>query len=323
MISLNERLSLLQKAFGKCVLSRDGTNVAMRCVNPGCGSRSDMSKLKLVIKLDEELYHCWVCGSKGRKILPLFYKHAPSYVEQAKELFSKTAIGKIEVKVEDQKVELPSGFLLLINNLHSRDPDVKAIFRYLSARGIDERDLWRFKLGTTTSGRCRRRVIFPSLNYDGDINFWVARTIDEDRKPKYLNSKTAKKIVIFNEADIDFKKQLTLVEGPFDLVRCDVNATCILGSSLAETHALFHECARNLTPILLALDADMQEKTQKIAKLLYSAGCEVKILPLGNNSDVGEMTKEQFKLQKQQSYSWNPIDSLYQKISAIKSGSVI
>ena len=102
-----------------------------------------------------------------------------------------------------------------------------------------------------------------------------------------------------------------------------MNATCILGSSLAETHALFHECARNLTPILLALDADMQEKTQKIAKLLYSAGCEVKILPLGNNSDVGEMTKEQFKLQKQQSYSWNPIDSLYQKISAIKSGSVI
>jgi hypothetical protein len=67
----------------------------------------------------------------------------------------------------------------------------------------------------------------------------------------------------------------------------------------------------------------MQQKTQKIASLLYSAGCDVKILPLGSYSDVGEMTKDQFLAQKELAYVWNPIDSLHQKISAIKSGSII
>jgi hypothetical protein len=323
MISLSERLSLLQKAFGKCVLSRDSTNVAIRCVNPECGSRSDTSKLKLVIKLNNELYHCWVCGIKGRSVLPLFQKYAPAHVGRAKDIFSKTNLKAVEVDDTPQEVELPNGFLLLAKNLHSKDPDVRAIFRYLSSRGITEKELWRFKLGTSKSGNCRRRVIFPSLNIEGKINYWVARAIDEDRKPKYLNSRTAKKLVVFNEADLNFKKQLTIVEGPFDLVRCNDNTTCILGSSLSKSHALFQECARNLTPILLALDADMQQKTQKIASLLYSAGCDVKILPLGSYSDVGEMTKDQFLAQKELAYVWNPIDSLHQKISAIKSGSII
>ena len=323
MISLSERLSLLQKAFGKCVLSRDSTNVAIRCVNPECGSRSDTSKLKLVIKLNNELYHCWVCGIKGRSVLPLFQKYAPAHVGRAKDVFSKTNLKAVQVDDTPQEVELPNGFLLLAKNLHSKDPDVRAIFRYLSSRGITERELWRFKLGTSKSGNCRRRVIFPSLDIEGKINYWVARAIDEDRKPKYLNSRTAKKLVVFNEADLNFKKQLTIVEGPFDLVRCNDNTTCILGSSLSKSHALFQECARNLTPILLALDADMQQKTQKIASLLYSAGCDVKILPLGSYSDVGEMTKDQFLAQKELAYVWNPIDSLHQKISAIKSGSII
>ena len=323
MISLSERLSLLQKAFGKCVLSRDSTNVAIRCVNPECGSRSDTSKLKLVIKLNNELYHCWVCGIKGRSVLPLFQKYAPAHVGRAKDVFSKTNLKAVQVDDTPQEVELPNGFLLLAKNLHSKDPDVRAIFRYLSSRGITEKELWRFKLGTSKSGNCRRRVIFPSLDIEGKINYWVARAIDEDRKPKYLNSRTAKKLVVFNEADLNFKKQLTIVEGPFDLVRCNDNTTCILGSSLSKSHALFQECARNLTPILLALDADMQQKTQKIASLLYSAGCDVKILPLGSYSDVGEMTKDQFLAQKELAYVWNPIDSLHQKISAIKSGSII
>ena len=32
----------------------------------------------------------------------------------------------------------------------------------------------------------------------------------------------------------DWKKELTLVEGPFDLFKCDTNATCLLGSHFTE-----------------------------------------------------------------------------------------
>ena len=323
MISLRERLSLLQKAFGKCVLANDGVNVAMRCVNPKCDSRSDPSKLKLAVKLDEELYHCWVCDFRGKKILPLFRRYAPTYVDSAKELFSGEGRRNEPLEVHEENIELPRGFLLLAQHLGSRDPDVKAVLRYLTIRGITERDLWRFRLGTTTFGRTRRRVIFPSLKPDGDLSYWVARAIDGERKPKYLNSKATKKNVVFNEIDIDFSKRVTLVEGPFDLVKCDDNATCLLGSSLGRSYALFHACARLRTPVLLALDSDMPEKTQKIAGMLYEAGCVVEVLPLGKFVDVGEMSKEEFVAQKRAAYLWNPMDSLHQKISAIKSGSII
>ena len=323
MISLRERLSLLQKAFGRCVLANDGVNVAVRCVNPKCDSRSDPSKLKLTVKLDDELYHCWVCDLKGRRILPLFRKYAPAHLAAARELFSREGTQKRPVDVVEVSVEIPPGFLLLAKNLNSRDPDVKAVLRYLTTRGITEEDLWRFRLGTTVRGRTRRRVIFPSLKSDGEINYWVARTIDENRKPKYLNSKAAKKTVVFNEIDIDFHKRLTLVEGPFDLIKCDENATCLLGSSIGKTYSLFHECARFRTPVLLALDSDMPEKIQKMAKMFYETGCEVEILPLGKFADVGEMSRKQFVFQKQLAYTWTPMDSLYQKIFAIKSGSII
>ena len=193
----------------------------------------------------------------------------------------------------------------------------------MTSRGVSERDLWRYRLGTTVFGRTRRRVIFPSLDKNGELNYWVARAIDSDRKLKYMNSKAAKKAVIFNEIDIDFKKRLTLVEGPFDLIKCDDNATCLLGSAVGSSYALFQECARNKTSILLALDADMPQKIQKIASSFYKAGCDVEVLPLGKFSDVGEMTQQEFLEQKKLAEIWNPMDSLIQKISSIKSGSII
>lgn len=323
MISLRERLRLLQKAFGKCMLANDGVNVSMKCVNPSCGSRSDPSKLKLTVRLDDERYHCWVCDLKGRRVLHLFYKYAPSYADSAKELFIKDVKSLKQDEDKQEEIKLPNGFSFLANSLQSRDPDIRAVLRYLSSRNISERDLWRYRLGTTKSGRTRRRVIFPSLSDDGDLNYWVARTIDKDKNPKYLNSKTIKKDVIFNEIDLDFRKKMTLVEGPFDLIKCDDNATCLLGSALNPSYALFQEIARFRTPIVLALDSDMPDKTQKIASLLYGVGCDVEILQLGKFSDVGEMSKNEFLSLKNSAKIWNPMDSLLQKISSIKSGSII
>jgi len=323
MISLRERMSLLQKAFGKCVLANDGVNASLRCVNHNCNSRLNHTKLKLVIKLDEELYHCWVCGLKGRKILTLFRKYAPSYFDQAKEIFSYDNITQKQIDIIKEEVKLPKGFLLLASNLDSKHPDVKAVLKYLKTRDITIQDMWYYRLGTTTFGRTRRRVIFPSLNLDGDVNYWVARIIDEGKTYKYCNSKATKKTIIFNEINIDFTKRLTIVEGPFDLVKCDENAICLLGSDLNEKYSLFRECAKHRTPILLALDADMPIKIQKISKALHMAGCNIKIMPLGKFSDVGEMSKEQFIEQKRLAYNWDPIDQLYQKISGIKNGTIL
>ena len=151
----------------------------------------------------------------------------------------------------------------------------------------------------------------------------VARSIDPANKLKYLNAKVPKKSVIFNEINIDWSKELTIVEGPMDLIKCDPNATCLLGSHLSEEYALFQKIVKNSTPVLLALDPDMKLKTQEYAKKFSSYGVPVRVLGLGDFADVGEMSKNEFLTAKADAHSWKTEDRLYQLIDSINSGSIL
>jgi hypothetical protein len=76
------------------------------------------------------------------------------------------------------------------------------------------------------------------------------------------------------------------------------------------------------TPILLALDSDMMKESHKIARLLSSFGCEVRIFNNSTEKDVGEMTKKEFLEIRSRSPKWSRDSSLMFKISSLKSGSI-
>ena len=97
---------------------------------------------------------------------------------------------------------MPDGFILLAEAREHPDPDVKASIKYAELRGMSTRDLWYFKMGTVLNGRFRRRVIIPSFDDQGDLNYFVARSYDDNWK-KYLNPEASKDI-IFNELYLDF-----------------------------------------------------------------------------------------------------------------------
>ena len=61
----------------------------------------------------------------------------------------------------------------------------------------------------------RRRVIIPSFDSEGFLNYFTARAIDESTR-KYVNPKVKRTDIIFNELNVDWKKELVIVEGPFD-----------------------------------------------------------------------------------------------------------
>ena len=185
------------------------------------------------------------------------------------------------------------------------------------------RDIWYFKLGTCASGRFRRRVIFPSFNDDGTLNYYTARSIDQDTKMKYINASVPKKTVLFNDINIDWSRPLTLVEGPFDLTKSTYNSTCLLGSHLPEDGILFNKIVKNKTPINLALDPDAIQKSHNIAKLLFSYDVNVKIVNVPKGKDVGDMTRKSFTTLVERSTPWRSDDRLKVLISKIKTGSVI
>lgn len=163
----------------------------------------------------------------------------------------------------------------------------------------------------------------PSFDEDGNLNYYVGRSIDDDTKMKYVNAKVPKKTVIFNGINIDWKSELTLVEGPMDLVKCNDNATCLLGSSLGESYALFENIVRNGTPVLLAMDPDAAGKAQEIAKRLAYYGIDVRVLDVAPFDDVGEMSRDDFVIAKKNAKRWSHNDRLFHMIKSLKSGSII
>ena len=162
----------------------------------------------------------------------------------------------------------------------------------------------------------------PSFDVEGELNYYTARSIDSDGAKKYINSKVKRKDVIFNEINIRWNEPLTLVEGPFDLMKCNWNATAMLGSYLDESYLLFQKIVKNQTDVILAMDADAVEKRHKIAQKLRSYGVDVKYLDLGTFDDVGEMSKTEFTTALQRAKSWSAVSFLNAKIGKIRSSSM-
>ncbi len=316
---LKKRVKLIRDAFQDVSLDRDGVNVAVSCVNKKCSTYSKPHKKKLCLRVDNEFYHCWSCGMKGKGLARFFQVNKPRFASLATSLFSKVVKGKEE---EKQKLFLPDGFSLLASLSAGSDPDLRACRNYVLSRGLSEKHLWYFRMGATPIGRFRRRVIIPSFDDEGFVNYFTARSIDESTR-KYLNPRVKRAEIVFNEINIDWNSELTIVEGPFDLVKSTQNSTCLLGSTLTEHHDLFQKIVKNMTPVVLALDPDAILKTQKIAALLSSYSVDVKIADIGEFEDVGSMPVGEINTVVEASRPWNQNDRLRSLISTIKSGSLI
>ena len=136
----------------------------------------------------------------------------------------------------------------------------------------------------------------PSFDSSGNLNYFTARAIDKDRKPKYDNPDVDKNPVVFNDINLVWTKQVVLVEGPFDLVKCPENTTALLGSELDERHEIFNKILINNTPVALALDGDMWDtKTPKIAKKLAEYDVDYVVVDVRAWGDPGSMSKAEFE----------------------------
>lgn len=322
--SVSDSIAFFESIFGKGRISSNGINFDVRC--PICAP-TDPTKKKLSIRTDTSANHCWVCGWKARSIIPLIKKFgSENHVFAFKEIFGITdkdaqlITGELEQK---QKVKLPEDFTLL-TLANEMDPDVKACWRYLYSRGLSDRDAWYFKLGISNELRWKRRVIMPSFNENGELNYFVARAIDKDKKPKYDNPDVDKNPIVFNEINVDWSKRLTLVEGAFDLVKCPENSTALLGSDLDERHEIFNKILLNETPIALSLDGDMwDKKTPKVVKKLEEYNIDVIVVDVRPWGDPGSMSKSDFNdaLKEAKRLTWN--DNFARKLrnaSAVKFG---
>lgn len=318
MITATEKLTFIESVFGKVEVSRRGTDVAVRC--PFC-THLAKEKKKLAIRLSDDANHCWVCGWASRNLLALIRKCGTSeqYAYYRTKFVPHIKFSKEDDATSEQesKVILPNDFRLLVHCGKTLDPDVKAIFSYLRKRKVGVDDLWRFSIGVSESFIYKNRVIIPSHDCDGELNYFVTRTIHDYVKPKYKNPFVKKQNIVFNEFRLDYKKPLLIVEGVFDLLKCPTNATCLLGSTINENFELFSKILENETKVILMLDSDMKTKAQTIAKKLYSYNIEVKLANIPSGYDPGLLTKEEVIDIMNESIMWQPFDMFEHKLSKL------
>ena len=299
-------ITFIEKVFGQAKLTNNGMNANVLC--PVCHENAgEEDKKKLAIRTDNWVVHCWVCGYKAKTVYGLVKRFHPSFLEEFLKEFNgasfvtDTEEAETEEWKEAQKLALPHGFMMLVeylnHNSNSQDVPwpVKQAKNYLYSRGLSYEDLWYFKFGVSEELAYKNRVIIPSHDANGILNFFTSRAVKQGMKPKYFNPKFKREDVVFNELNVDWDEELTLVEGPFDLVKCNQNATCLLGKELTEHYRLFQEIVRHKTPVVLALDADAKQDAAKIAKLLLSYDVQVRIYQYPTRTkDPGDMSKTQF-----------------------------
>lgn len=274
-------------------------------------------KKKLSINIDKNVFKCWVCDWSGKNIYRIIKYHGSNndkyewkrFGQQIEiEEFANKLFGT-QIKIEE-KIDLPDEFISLANKKLPRTSLYP--LNYLKSRGLTKEDIVKWKIGYCSAGKYVGRVIVPSFNKNGDINYFVTRSYDNNWK-KYLNPRASRDI-IFNYPYLDFDEDLILVEGVFDAMKAGDNSVPLLGSTLNENSKLFYEIVKNDTPIYLALDPDAAKKINKLINLFLKYDIEIRLVNISPFDDVGEMTKLQFAERKQTAVLLNPKNYLISRI---------
>lgn len=304
--TVTDKVKFIEGVFGAGNMARNGRNFAIWC--PICAPK-DRHKRKLVIRLEDDANHCWTCTWRARSLGPLLRKYASQRdLITYRDTFMRPEVRNLWIDPSEQEekreIMLPDDFQLLALS-DPRDPDTRSILRYIGSRNITDRDVWYYKLGRSDDPKWSRRVMMPSFDAEGNLNYLVGRAVDRQKK-RYENEEADRTSIVFNEININWSKRLVLCEGPFDLVKCGDNATCLLGCTLHEQHLLFDRIVTHGTPVAIALDEEARDNALAIARKLREYDIDVVMVDLMGHKDPGEMSKQAFKnaLEAATSYSW-------------------
>lgn len=323
MLSSKEKVNFIGKVFGT-VQRTSGENVQVVC--PFCKKNAEedgeeLKKQKLAIDLaNHERWHCWVCGEKGGNLVPILKRFFREHLEFYKSEFGEgERFKREESHVEEiAKIELPEDYITIYEGL-SRGGYYKYCFEYLvKDRGLTPRQIVRWGLGLSREGKWMGRIIMPSFDSLGNLNYLTGRDVSGKKFFKYWNTKRSKNEFIINEVALDFRQELTLVEGPFDMIKAPENTTAILGSSLNfKTSQLFAKIIKNKTPIIVALDENMLDS--KIPKLV--AGFEKYDISISiidydelDGEDIGASTEKSIKRAFDKRVKWSRSDQAIRRL---------
>tara|TARA_R100000008_G_scaffold2713_1_gene2116 strand:+ start:899 stop:1837 length:939 start_codon:yes stop_codon:yes gene_type:complete len=296
-----DKIKILKNIFGPCRVQ--GEEHLFGC--PYCKHH----KRKLSINVQNNVFKCWVCDARGKNVRRLIRRfggfndlsrwdsicgvdHSSKSLE---DLF-------FEEQPEEQRqyIDLPESFHTLTRRKKT-SADLPA-YNYLLNRGLTDKDILKYKIGYCTAGPYKNRIIIPSFDKDGYLNYFIARSYIGD-KMKYKNPNVSRDIV-FNELNVDWDSDIVITEGIFDAINTS-NGVPILGSTLRETSRLFQNIVMHDSSVFIALDPDAERKAMNMISNFLKYDIEVWKMDIPHGQDLGSLSRKECEKIKEEAYMMN------------------
>ena len=244
-------------------------------------------KPKLQINIQTGKWHCWVSNEGGHNLFQLF-KKAKATHDQMDEL--SKLVGKPNYRRDDsettkkQVVKLPRDFKSMYEK--SNSPVYKQAMMYLLKRGVTGNDILKYNIGYCEEGAYRNRVIIPSYDKNGSLNYFVGRDV-YNSKLKYKNPPVSKDVIGF-ELFINWDEPLILCEGVFDAIAIKRNAIPLFGKTV-QSKLKTELYLQSVKKIYVVLDEDAKKDALKLTSKLMENGIEVYFVHMRDKdpSDIG------------------------------------
>ena len=236
-------------------------------------------------------WHCWISDKKGKSVYSLFKQlNLPKeQFDRLSKIIEADKYRDFQTVTQTQEIlQLPEDYKPLWitkNTPHYRN----AIF-YLKKRGITVFDIIRYRIGYCESGVYSGKIIIPSYDSDGQLNYFVSRAYYSNDKNKHKNPKVSKDIIGF-EMMINWNEPIVLCEGSFDAMAIKRNAIPLFGKIIqpALQKKIIEERVKH---IYICLDNDAIKNSLSICEKFMAEGLNVYLVEL-QEKDASELGFEQ------------------------------
>lgn len=273
----------------------------LQCNCPRCQERDGLpypdGKFNLEINTAKRVFRCWKCddppfsGTLGR-LVRMFgsntdYELYKSYAQ----VFQDYEYDEDEK--EFIQVKLPQE-MIYFSQMDSSNPDHYEAYNYLVNERMIPRDtILKYRLGFCPTGKYGGRIIVPSFDMEGEINYFVGRAYKKELKRPYQNPYVDKRHIIFNEGLINWDSTIYLVEGVFEMLSFPVNTVPLLGKDLLD--ALFTKLSQRKPHVVILMDPDAYrasiELFYKLQSVYYDNEEKIRIVKLSGKYDLDEIKR--------------------------------
>lgn len=249
-------------------------------------------KGNLEVNYKQGIYKCWACAESHNthgslhKLIRRYGTH-----RQLKKFELLMPDTDVELKRKTyNKVRLPKEYISFkdASNGLKLTHHYKRAYNYLKERNVTDEMIERFRIGFAYEGKYANRIIIPSYNIEGELNYFVARSYETRPYRKYDNPEAEKQTIIFNECLIDWNEPIHIVEGPFDSIFLP-NAIPMLGKVMSDF--LFDILYEKAKKIIVVLDGDAWSDSEKLFYKLNGGRLfgKVWIVKLPKDKDIADL----------------------------------